>query len=100
MRQIITAEQRAVLPRLNVPPVAIGSPRDTKLLPRKYIETLEHNQKLNGCCRRPDDSGHTAQMFATPTAVRDEHGNLRPDLLIIVCGVCARKHYRVQVGEL
>ena len=65
-----------------------------RLLQRKYIETLEQNQKLNLCCRHVEEENHQAQWFATPTASKTEKGETIPDILIITCGLCGRKHRR------
>lgn len=85
--------------RVNVPPVPFGKPLSAMRFMRnidtqKYVETLERNQKLNLCCRHVEESGHTAQYFSTPEGA--EEGI--PDILVIVCGSCGRKHTRFFVG--
>lgn len=93
----LSAEERAKLPRLDVPPKPVNNPHAANLLPAKYVQTLEYNQKLPLCCRHVEESGHTAQWFASPTAqVKDE--GIVPDILIIRCGACNRKHVRFFVG--
>lgn len=66
---------------------------------RKYVECLQQNQKLNLCCRHVEEEGHMAQWFASPSADVTEKGNTVPDILVITCGGCGRKHTRFVVGE-
>lgn len=91
--------ERALLPRVDIPPKPEGEVVPARHLDVKYLETLEHNQKINGCCRRPEESGHTARFFSSPTAQKTpESRTTIPDILIIWCGECGRKHVRVMVG--
>lgn len=59
-------------------------------LSAKHLAALEDNPKLNDCCRKPKD--HMVQLFKTHD---DAPG---PDLMVLECGTCARKHYRLVVG--
>lgn len=84
--------------RVNIPPKPVNQPHSAMLLDRKYIETLEQTQQLNLCCRHVEESGHTAQWFATPTAeVKGDY--TVPDILVITCGSCGRPHTRFMVGQ-
>ncbi len=60
-----------------------------KLLPQKYLEALEHNQKIAHCCRHPEN--HEIEAFKS-------HPNEKaPDIYIFYC-TCGRKHVRFCVG--
>ncbi len=60
-----------------------------KLLPQKYLEALEHNQKIAHCCRHPEN--HEIEAFKS-------HPNEKaPDIYIFYC-TCGRKHIRFCVG--
>ena len=97
-RKPLSEKERAALPRVNIPPKPINGAIPAKFLQRKYIETLEQNQKLNLCCRHVEEENHQAQWFATPTADKTESGETIPDILVITCGLCGRKHHRLFVG--
>jgi hypothetical protein len=59
------------------------------LIPVKYIEALEHNQKIASCCRHPEN--HEIEAWkSTP----DEKV---PDIYVFICS-CGRKHRRFCVG--
>lgn len=60
-------------------------------LPAQYVQALERDQKLNLCCRHVED-GHTAQWFGSQT--KED-----PDILVITCGGCGRKHRRFFIGN-
>lgn len=96
-------------------PRPMSEPHSAMLLAAKYVQGLERNQQLYLCCRHVDGGdgehgGHTAQWFATDSAERQkikktiehegksypivEEGEQVPDLLIITCGKCGRKHRR------
>jgi hypothetical protein len=101
--QTLTDAERAALPRENTPPRPINEPHPAILFnknadSRRYVEGLEHNQELHLCCRHVEESGHTAQWFATPSAQVTEKGNTVPDILVITCGDCGRNHTRFMAG--
>lgn len=98
-RKPLTDEERAQLPRVDTPPRAVNGKFSARLLQRKYIETLEQEQKINICCRHVEEAGHTAQWFATPTADKTAEGDTIPDILFIWCGECNRRHTRFFVGS-
>jgi hypothetical protein len=60
-----------------------------KRIPIKYIEDLEHNQKISSCCRHPEN--HDIEAFKSKP---EEPG---PDIYIFHC-TCGRKHTRFVVG--
>jgi len=72
-------------PRIKVPKVAA-------ILPPRYIEALEQNQKIASCCRHPEDHEIEA-WFSTP----EEAAKGVPDIYIFHC-TCGRKHRRFCVG--
>lgn len=98
-RKKLTDAERKALPRVNIPPKQISAKHSAKLLQRKYIETLEQDQKLNLCCRHVEEAGHEAQWFATPSAEKTDKGETIPDILFIWCGECGRRHTRFFVGS-
>ncbi len=60
------------------------------LLPPKYLEYLEHNQKIAHCCRHPEN--HDIEAFKS-------HPNEKaPDIYIFYCDGCGRKHRIFCVG--
>ncbi len=59
------------------------------LLPIKFIEALEQNQKIASCCRHPEN--HDIEAFKSHP---DEKA---PDIYIFHC-TCGRKHRRFCVG--
>jgi hypothetical protein len=72
-------------PRIAVPKVAA-------ILPIKYIEALEHNQKIASCCRHPEN--HEIEAWYSSEADRDKGV---PDIYIFHC-TCGRRHVRFCVG--
>lgn len=60
------------------------------IIPTKYIEGLEHNQKIPSCCRHPEN--HEIEGFKTHPE------EPIPDFYVFYC-TCGRKHYRHCVGE-
>lgn len=62
------------------------------LIPPKYIEALEQNQKIASCCRHPEN--HTLEAWYSCEAERDRG---MPDIYIFTC-TCGRKHHRFCVG--
>lgn len=96
MRMTLSDDERAKLPRVNIPPVPVAPARKMDMFPRKYSECLEHNQKIKLCCRHMDNV--TGRMFASPTAPRDENGKVLPDIFIATCEECGCNHYRMAVG--
>lgn len=59
------------------------------LLPAKFIESLEQNQKIASCCRHPEDHDIEA-LYSTPNEPA-------PDIYIFHC-TCGKKHRRFMVG--
>jgi hypothetical protein len=62
------------------------------LIPLKYIENLEHNQKIASCCRHPEN--HDIEAWYSCEAERDKG---TPDIYINYC-TCGRRHVRFCVG--
>lgn len=62
------------------------------LVPAKYLEALEQNQKLALCCRHPEN--HTIEALYSCEAERDRG---MPDIYIFTCD-CGKKHRRFCVG--
>lgn len=71
-------------------PVQVGKDRPMEMFPRKYSECMEHNQKINLCCRHMENL--TGRLYKTQP---DLPG---PDLFVATC-TCGRSHYRLAVGE-
>lgn len=94
----LSDQDRKALRGPDIPPTPVNQPHPAMHLPAKYVRTLEYNQKLNLCCRHVEESGHTAQWFATPTAEKTNSGETVPDILVITCGACGRRHRRFMVG--
>jgi hypothetical protein len=59
------------------------------LLPVKYLEALEQNQKIASCCRHPEN--HEIEAFKSKP---DEKA---PDIYIFHC-TCGKQHRRFCVG--
>lgn len=59
------------------------------LIPAKYIESLEQNQKIASCCRHPEN--HEIE------ALKSHPDEKVPDIYIFHC-TCGRKHRRFCVG--
>lgn len=62
------------------------------LIPTKYIEALEQNQKIASCCRHPEN--HTLEAWYSSETDRDLKV---PDIYIFTCS-CGKKHRRFCVG--
>lgn len=62
------------------------------LLPAKYLTSLEQNEKLAGCCRRPIE--HEIEAFYSSAA---DKARGVPDIYVLHC-TCGRKHRRFCVG--
>lgn len=60
------------------------------MLPIRYIEALEQNQKISSCCRHPEN--HEIE------ALRSNDRQRAPDIYIFHC-TCGRKHRRFCVGQ-
>lgn len=71
------------------------------LLPAKYIEALEQNQKIASCCRHPEN--HDIEAFYSNEDERWRGKNPAidmpnpPDVYIFHC-TCGRRHPRFCVG--
>lgn len=63
-----------------------------QLIPIKFIERLEQDQKIASCCRHPEY--HTLEAWYSSEADRDKGV---PDIYIFTC-TCGRKHRRFCVG--
>jgi hypothetical protein len=72
-------------PRIKVPLVM-------NMLPARYIEALEQNQKIASCCRHPED--HEIEAWYS---TQEEAAKGIPDIYIFHC-TCGRKHRRFCVG--
>lgn len=59
------------------------------LLPAKYIEALEQNQKIASCCRHPEN--HEIE------ALKSNENEAAPDIYIFHC-TCGKKHTRFCCG--
>jgi hypothetical protein len=62
------------------------------LLPVKYIEALEQNQKIASCCRHPEN--HQVEAWYSCEADRDKGV---PDIYKFHC-TCGRVHTRFCMG--
>lgn len=58
-------------------------------IPVKYIEALEHNQKIASCCRHPEN--HEISVW------KSNENELVPDIYKFHC-TCGRTHVRFCVG--
>lgn len=61
--------------------------------PRFYEKNLEHNQQVNLCCRHIDN--HDIEAWYSCETDRDRGV---PDIYIIYCNGCGRRHFRFCVG--
>jgi hypothetical protein len=59
------------------------------LLPVKFIEALEQNQKIASCCRHPEN--HDIEAFYS------NENEKAPDIYIFHC-TCGKKHRRFMCG--
>lgn len=62
-------------------------------LPVRWIEALEHNQKITSCCRHPENH----EISAWFSSERDRDLGV-PDIYIFHCP-CGRDHRRFCVGR-
>ncbi len=71
-----------------------------KLLPDRWITSLQNNEELLDCCR--DAEAHDIAAYWTSAAERDrtsnEGGRTAPDVYVLYCISCARMHRRFCVG--
>jgi hypothetical protein len=63
-----------------------------RLLPAKYYESLEQNQKLLSCCRHPEN--HDIEAWYSS---EEDRAKRIPDIYILYC-TCGRRHRRFCVG--
>jgi hypothetical protein len=63
------------------------------IIPAKYIEALEQNQKIASCCRHPET--HRLEAWFSCEAEAEKG---IPDIYIFHCD-CGRKHRRFCVGN-
>lgn len=59
------------------------------LIPTKFIEALEQNQKIESCCRHPEN--HDIE------ALKSSEAETVPDIYIFHC-TCGRQHRRFMCG--
>lgn len=59
------------------------------LIPARYIEALEHNQKISSCCRHPEN--HEIEAW------KSKEDEPVPDIYIFHC-TCGRRHINFCVG--
>lgn len=80
-----------VLPETQVPacPKVKVADLPEGFIPLKYIEGLEHNQKIASCCRHPENHEIEARKSHP-----DEQA---PDIYIFHC-TCGKKHIRFLLG--
>jgi len=86
-------EKGAILPETRVlacPRVRVEDFPDG-FIPTKYIEGLEHNQKIPSCCRHPEN--HEIEAHKSHP---DEE---MPDIYIFICS-CGRNHRRLLLGSV
>jgi hypothetical protein len=76
---------------LACPPYPVAKLGD--LIPPKYIEALEQNQKIAHCCRHPEN--HTIEAWYSSDEDRDRGS---PDIYKFKC-TCGRTHVRFCVGN-
>lgn len=62
------------------------------LIPAKYLISLEENEKLAACCRKPRE--HDIEAFYSSEA---DKARTVPDIYVLHC-TCGRKHRRFCVG--
>ena len=62
------------------------------LIPIKFIECLEHNQKIAHCCRHPEN--HDISAWYSCDAEKEKG---TPDIYKFHC-TCGRTHVRFMVG--
>jgi hypothetical protein len=80
---VLPDTQVPACPKVNVSELPQG------FLPIKYLEALEHNQKISSCCRHPENHEIEAR--------RSHPDEGAPDIYIFHC-TCGRKHSRFCVG--
>lgn len=71
----------------------ISVPKLGSLLPSRFIEDLEQNQKIAACCRHPEH--HTIEAWFSNEAERETG---QPDIYIFRC-TCGRQHRRFMLGS-
>ena len=79
--------------KVNIPPVSQGAKKPVKdehNMPAHHLRALKDNTNLDDCCRKADD--HMVEYFKTPSATDG------PDMMVLECTDCGRKHYRVAVS--
>ena len=64
-----------------------------RLLPARYIEALEQNQKIASCCRHPEN--HDIEAWFSCEA---ERAKGVPDIYKFICDGCGRTHVRFCLG--
>lgn len=79
--------QIEVCPRIAVSKLMNGKVR---LLPEKYIQDLERNQKIASCCRHPENHDIVA--------LKSNADEKSPDIYKFICP-CGRVHTRFMCGD-
>lgn len=62
------------------------------IIPDRYIEALEQNQKIASCCRHPEN--HEIEAWYSSTV---QEAKREPDIYIFHC-TCGRRHRRLCGG--
>lgn len=63
-----------------------------KLIPDRFLEALEHNQRIASCCRHPENHEISAWYSSEADRARGV-----PDIYIFHCS-CGRDHRRFCIG--
>lgn len=80
---VLSATQVPACPKVKVADFPPG------ILPQKFFEYLEHNQKIASCCRHPENHEIEAR--------KSHPDELAPDIYVFHC-TCGRKHRIFCVG--
>jgi hypothetical protein len=62
-----------------------------ELIPPRFREVLEQNQLLELCCRHTEE--HEIEAF------KSREDEPAPDIYILYCSECGRRHRRLMCGE-
>ena len=80
---------RRICPRYPVAKLLKRGPNGTSILPPKFLEALEQNQKIASCCRHPEN--HEIE------GLKSHPDEPSVDIYIFYC-TCGRLHRRFCVG--
>lgn len=78
---------------LHSPASDLGKMLKRRAVPSEFLHPIEHNQLTNHCCR------NLVEHKATIEAWKSSKDEDAPDIYIITCGGCGRKHRRFCIGE-